>query len=171
MHELKISKARVGCLVGKKGDVKRDIERRTGTKVKIGSDGDVEIYGDGFGEYICEKVIKAIGRGFNPEVALTLVRERYGLEVIDIKRFCGGNKKKCIRIKARLIGTRGKARRVMERLTGCDICIYGNTVSLIGEHDRLMVAFRGVEKLLQGSPHGNVYGYLEREMKRLRSRV
>ena len=73
-----------------------------------------------------------------------------------------------MRIKSRLIGKNGKARRVIERLTRCDICIYGKTVSLIGEFGELDVAFRGVEKILVGSPHGNVYSFLEKEMRKLR---
>ena len=76
-----------------------------------------------------------------------------------------------MRIKSRLIGSGGKAREIIERLTSCNLCIYGKTVSIIGEFDKLNIAFRGVEKLLLGSPHGNVYGFLEREMKKLKKTV
>ncbi|MEK6922944.1 MAG: KH domain-containing protein [Nanoarchaeota archaeon] len=168
MHELKIPKGRVGCLIGKNGETKKVIERSTKTKIKVTTEGDLEIFGDGFGEYLCEKVVKAVGRGFNPDLALNLVRDGYGLEIIDIGKFSGGNKKKFMRIKARLIGKRGKARMVIERLTECHVSVYGKTVSIIGELDKLHIAFRGMEKLMHGSPHGNVYVYLEREMAKLR---
>ena len=168
MYEVKIPKVRVGCLIGKNGVVKKLIERSTKTKLKISSDGDVEIYGEGFGGFVCEKIVKAIGRGFNPDIALQLVRDDYGMEIIELKQIAGRNKNKFFRIKARVIGARGKSRHVIEQLTDCSLSVYGKTVALIGEHDKLNVAFRGVEKLLHGSPHGPVYAYLEREMKKLK---
>lgn len=171
MHELKIPKLRVACLIGKKGETKRIIERSTKTKVKISSEGDVEIEGESYGEYICEKIVKAVGRGFNPDIALNLVREGYGLEIIDIKDYVGKSKNKLIRLKARLIGSEGKARKIIERLTDCSLCVYGKTISIIGEVEKLNIALRGIQKLLQGSMHGNVFAFLEREMKKLKKDV
>ncbi len=167
MYVLKITKARVACLIGKNGQTKKLIEKRTNTCLRVSKEGDVEIQGEGYEAYVCEKVIKAIGRGFNPLIAMNLTRDDYALEIIDIKDFSGNSKKKFVRLKSRLIGTKGKARRVIEKMTGCNLCIYGKTVSIIGEYSRLNVAYIGVQKLISGSPHGNVYGYLEREMKKL----
>lgn len=168
MYEIKIPKLRVGCLVGKKGETKKLIERSTKTKIKVSSEGDVEISGDSFGAYVCEKVVRAVGRGFNPNIAMNLVREDYGFEVLDINDYTGRNKNNLFRIRARLIGTRGKARRVIEKITECNICVYGKTVSVIGEVNKLNIAFRGIQKLLQGSIHSNVYGFLEKEVAKLR---
>ncbi len=167
-YELKIPKLRVGCLIGKKGEVKRIIERSTKTKIKITSEGDVEIYGESLDGFICENIVKAIGRGFNPHIALNLIHDDYGMEIIDLRHIVGNNRKKLKRVKSRLIGTRGKARDIIEKLTQCYVSIYGRTVSIIGVHEKLSVAFRGIEKLLHGSPHGFVYAYLGREMKKLR---
>ena len=167
MYALKIPKARVACLIGKNGNDKRLIERNTETRIVVSSEGDVEIFGEGLNGYLCEKIVKAIGRGFRPDVAMELIQDDYGLEIIDIKPYCGDSRKKMTRITGRLIGSNGKARRIIEKLTGCSIRVYGKTVSIIGESERIGIAFHGIEKLLQGSPHGNVYGYLEREMKRL----
>ena len=168
MHEIKIPKQRVGCLIGKNGVDKKIIERSTKAKIKVNVEGEVEIDGDSLGEYVCAKIVKAIGRGFTPEIALRLVNDAYGLEVIDIKSHCAGSQKKITRIKSRLIGSGGKARKVIEKITGCDVRVYGKTISLIGELDKLSVALRGVEKLLSGSPHGPVYAFLEREIKKLK---
>ena len=154
-----------------KGETKQIIERSTSTLLKISSEGDVEIVGEGYEAFICEKIIRAIGRGFNPYTALRLLHEDCSLIVIDLKDFSGKSKNKLLRIKSRLIGKRGKARRVIERLTDCSLCVYGKTVALIGEFNELDIAFRGVEKLILGSPHGNVYGYLEREMRKLKSSI
>ena len=168
MYEIKIPKARVACLIGRKGVTKKVIENSTKTKLRISKEGDVEIYGDGYDGYICEKIVRAVGRGFNPIIALNLVQEDYSLVVLDIKDFTGKSKSKFMRIKSRLIGSKGKARKVIEKLTECSFCVYGKTASLIGEFDKLNVAFKGVEKLLMGSPHGNVYSFLEREMRKIR---
>ena len=168
MYLLKIPKSRVGCLIGKKGITKRLIEKNTKSSIRVNKEGEVEINGEGYEGYICEKIVKAIGRGFNPEVALNLMQENYGFEVIDIRDYSGKSKKKFYRIKSRLIGEGGRSRRVIERLTNCNICIFGKTASLIGEFENLSIALKGVEKLLRGSPHGSVYGFLEREIKKVR---
>ena len=169
VYELRIPKARVGSLIAKKGKDKTILEKHTNTSIKVSAEGEVEITGEGLGGYLCGEIVKAIGRGFNPQVALQLLEDNYGLEIIDLKSYAGNNKKKLTRIKSRIIGIKGKAWKVIERLTECDMSVYGNTVSLLGNHEKLYIAFRGVEKLLMGSPHGNVYGFLEREMKKLRT--
>ncbi len=168
MYELRIPRARVACLIGKKGETKRLIERSTKTRLRVSSEGDVQIDGEGYNGYICETVVKAVGRGFNPLVALQLLQENYALEIIEIKDVAGNKPHKLTRIRSRLIGERGKARRIIERLTRCHVCVYGKTVSIIGEYEPLNVAFRGLQKLLHGSPHGHVYGFLEREMRKVR---
>lgn len=168
MYELKIPKGRIACLIGKNGITKKAIEKTMNVKLKIYNEGDVEIYGEGYNGYVCEKIVKAISRGFNPNIALSLTNDDYALEIINIKDYSGNSKKKFIRIKSRLIGKNGKARKVVEILTGCYVCIYGKTISLIGEYEKLDVAYRGIDKLLNGSTHGKVYAFLEREMKKLR---
>ena len=168
MHELKIPKSRVGCLVGTKGEMKRIVERSTNTKLRIHSEGDVEISGDSYGEYVCEKIVRAVGRGFNPHVALNLISDNYSFEMLEIKDYSGTSKKKLMRLKSRLIGTKGKARRVIEGLTGCHISIYGKTVSIIGKLEELPVAFKAVKKILNGSNHGTVYAFINSEMKSIK---
>lgn len=168
MHELKIHKDRVACLIGKKGETKKVIEKVTNTKLIISREGEVEIRGEGYDEYICEKIVKAIGRGFNPKVAINLTNDGYAFEIINLRDISGKNEKKLSRIKSRLIGTRGKTWKTIERLTRCDISVYGKTVGIIGEFERLNIASKGIDKLINGSPQGNVYGFLEREMKKLK---
>lgn len=167
MFELKIPRSRVAVLIGKKGETKRLIQRNTKCKLEISEEGDVIIHGDSVDGFICENIVKAVGRGFNPLIALNLINDEYLLEIINIKDFTKGSEKKFIRIKSRLIGTRGKARKVIERLTNCNMVIYGKTVSLIGKIEIIGIARKGVEKLLNGSPHGNVYGFIEREIRKL----
>ena len=62
-----------------------------------------------------------------------------------------------IRIRSRLIGTGGKAKRNVERLTNTRITIYGKTISIIGNYEDIDRAREAIGKLMSGSPHGNVY--------------
>lgn len=167
MHELKIPKDRVGCLVGVKGKVKKEIEKLLKINLNISKEGDVEVFGESLGEYNAELVVRAIGRGFNPKIALFLINENFYLKVIKISDIVGKSKKKLIRVKARLIGSTGKARRHLERLTDTNIVVYGKTVSIIGKHGDVDIARRGIEKLLNGAPHSNVYKYIIDEKKRV----
>lgn len=161
MQELIIPKRRVGVLIGIKGKTKKKIEKLTKTRLCISKEGDVEISGESMDCFICEKIVKAIGRGFNPEIALKLIDENYVFEMVNIIDFSGKSKKKLMRIKSRLIGTGGKARKTIERLTNTNISIYGKTVSIIGKYEDVVEAKEGAEYLLEGAPHGNVYKFLE----------
>jgi len=167
-YEIKIPKDRVAVLIGKKGEIKRRIERSTKTKLTIDSkEGNVTINGeDSFSAYNTQIIIKAIGRGFNPDIALLLKRDAYALEIIDITEIVGKSKKKMHRVKARLIGTEGKAWKTIERLTGCFLSVYGKTVGIVGSPEGVALARQAVEDLLGGSPHGNVYKYLQEQKKK-----
>lgn len=170
-YELRIPKDRVAVLIGKKGSTKKLIEKKTKTKLKISASGDVVLKGeDNIALFVTQNIIKAIGRGFNPDIALTLLDENNLLEIIQIKDFTGKSKKKFTRIKARLIGTKGKAKRTMEQITNTTISIYGKIVSIIGPVENVGLAKRAIEKLLQGAPHAHVYKFIEaqkRDMKKL----
>jgi ribosomal RNA assembly protein len=167
--ELKIPRVRVGVLIGKKGSIKKLIEQKTKTKLEINEEGDVIISSnDSLDIFITTTIIKAIGRGFNPDIALMLLNENYCLEIIEIKDFCGKSKKHFIRAKARIIGTEGKAKRIIEQLTKTEISIYGKTISIIGEFSTALLAKQAIEKLLQGSKHGNVYKFLEMQKSHAR---
>jgi len=157
MDELKIPEDRVACLIGKTGITKRLIEKKTKCKLEISSEGDVIIEGEALDSYLCQSIVKGVGRGFNPSIALKLLREDYVLVVISISDFCGKSKKDLIRVRARLIGEQGKVRVMLERLGEVDIVIYGKTVSIIGNINEVVIAKQALENLIRGSKHGNVY--------------
>ena len=172
-YEIKIPKNRVAVLIGKKGFVKRNIQRLTNTRLVIDSkEGDVTIESeDSFAAYNTQSIIRAIGRGFNPNIALMLINEDYSLEVLDITEFTGKSDRKIKRIKARIIGTKGKAWKMIERLTGCYLSVYGKTVSIIGPVDNVVLARQAVEDLLKGAPHANVYKYVQDKKRLMRQGV
>ena len=174
MRSIRIPADRVGTLIGKKGETKRLIQKISGVKLEVDAEegeviinDDVELEDPVMGLKVLE-VIKAVGRGFNPEKAMRLFDDDEYLELVDLSDFVGDRKNQITRIRGRLIGKDGKTRRIIEELTGCDMVIYGNTVGLIGNSITLPVAKHAVELILQGSEHATVYHYLESQRPRLR---
>ncbi len=164
MNELKIPKERIAVLIGKKGQDKKNIEKITNTKIKVSKEGDVEITADdNFNIFLTSNIIKAIARGFNPEVALTLLNEDNYLEIINMQEEIGKSKKKLIRMKARVIGTNGKAKYMVEKMTNTNISVYGKTIAIIGKSENVLIAKQALQKILQGSMHGNVYKFVENQ--------
>lgn len=166
MEQLKIPKERIACLIGSKGKDKFLIEEKTNTKITVNSEeGDVIIEGESLDCFNCKKIVKAIARGFNPKKALLLLDESHYFELIDIEDYAR-SKNDLIRIKSRLIGAQGKAWKLIERLTNTYISVYGKTVGIIGLQEEVDLAKRAIINLLQGSKHGNVYAYIERNKKK-----
>lgn len=169
MEILKIPKERIGALVGKNGEVKRNIEK-SGAKVLIDSEnGEVTIKrggADPLTELKVLNIVKAVGRGFSPENALKLFNDEYYFEIVNIKDYAK-MQKHIMRLKSRVIGSKGKTRRIIEELSGAKISVYGNTVSIIGDVGSVDVALKAVDMLLTGSEHSAVYRYLERTRKKM----
>lgn len=168
-YEFKIPKQRIAVLVGKKGEIKKRIEELTETKIKIDSrEGDIFITGkDNLKLYSCQTIIKAIGRGFNPEKAQLLLKTDYAFEIINIADY-SKTQADIIRLKGRVIGKEGKSRRIIEDLTGCYISVYGKTISVIGLAEETALGVRAIEKLLKGSPHQKIYAWLENKKSEFR---
>ncbi len=167
IYELTIPKKRVAVLIGKKGSTKRKIEKITSTKLTIDSElGFVTIKGeDSLKAYQTKSVIEAIGRGFNPNISLSLLNENICFEIIPIQNFAGKSKNNLIRVKSRIIGTRGKCRKTIEAITNTEISIYGKTVSIIGELQNVLIAKKAIEDILAGAPHAPVYKTISYQLK------
>ena len=170
-YQIKIPKDRVAVLIGKKGEVKKQIEEATGIAMDIDSnEGDVNvIVEDALMLYSTREIIKAIARGFNPEIAILLLKQDYAFEIINLPDF--EKKSQFMRIKGRIIGAEGKTRRIIEEHTECFVSIYGKTVSLIGRADTIHIARKAVEMIIKGSPHSTVYTWLEKMKRQLKRRV
>ena len=169
-YDLKIPRERIAVLIGKDGKIKKDIEHQTKTKITVDSkEGDIFITGnDGLNIYNAKVVISAIGRGFNPEIAMLLLHTDYVLEMVNISEFSKKSKETLIRLKGRVIGKEGKSRKLIEELSECHISIYGKTVSIIGSAESVGIARQAIESLLMGSPHANVYKFLEKKRREIK---
>jgi ribosomal RNA assembly protein len=170
-YELKIPKDRVAVLIGKKGETKNHIEAITKTKLDIDSkEGEVSIKGkDALGMYAAKEIVKAIARGFNPEIAQLLMKQDYSFEILDVADFAK-TKNDTKRLKGRVIGEKGKSRNTIEALTGVYISVYGKTICIIGELSSVGLARRAIESLLSGSPHANVYKWLEKQRRHIKKK-
>jgi ribosomal RNA assembly protein len=160
MQYLKIPQERVGALIGVGGAVRKEIEKRTGTAIKI-VEGDVAIEGEGLGSMTAKDVVLAIGRGFSPEVAFRLFREEHVLEIIPLTEIVS-SEKELARTKGRIIGTKGKTRAVIEGVTRTSVSVYGKSVAIIGKYDDVESAKEAVVMLARGTRHSSVYKFLEK---------
>jgi ribosomal RNA assembly protein len=167
-HTIKIPKDRIAVLIGVKGKDKKELEEWSSARIHVDSDeGDVVIFGkDALKLFELREIIQAIARGFSPETARLLLKSDYMLEIINLKDYGLDNPNKLARVKARVIGTGGKARRVIEELTSTQVCVYGKTIGIIGECGNVTTARRAVELLIKGSMHSTVYKWLEAQRRK-----
>ena len=169
-YELRIPKERIAVLIGPGGKVKKDIEGETHARLDIDSnEGDVLITGaDTLGMYSAREVVRAIGRGFNPTVAMLLFHNDYTLEILNLPDYLGKSKNKTIRLKGRVIGEGGKTRHLIEEHTETTLSVYGKTIAIIGKIENVRIAKKAIEDLLSGTPHAAVYRWLEKKRKDLK---
>jgi ribosomal RNA assembly protein len=165
-QSVKIPKDRVGVLIGKKGGVKAQVEERTGVRIFVDSEeGDVIVdYSKAQDPSVVLPVmdfVVAIGRGFSPEKAIMVLDDDWFLKVLDIREYVGKKAAHVARMRARVIGTKGKTRLLFEELTGVYMSVYGNTVAIIGDTLQIDIAQRALDMLLSGSEHSAVYKFLE----------
>jgi len=165
-YELKITKDRIAVLIGTKGETKNELERITSCRINVDSaEGDVMLTGkDAVMLFALREVIKAVARGFNPDIAKQLLKQDYILEIISLNDY-SKEKSHQLRLKGRVIGIEGKSRHTIEELTESYISVYGKTIAIIGKIELVSICKRAVQSLLAGSPHSNVYKWLERQRK------
>tara|TARA_Y100000780_G_scaffold82679_1_gene74698 strand:- start:3662 stop:4234 length:573 start_codon:yes stop_codon:yes gene_type:complete len=171
MHNVKIPRDRVGVLIGKKGKVKDKIEKSCGVKLEIDSEGgDVMISNatniEEMSPFKAVEIVTAIAKGFSPNRADRLLHEEVTLHVQDLKEFTSKSNNALERIKGRIIGLDGKARKVMEELSGAYISVYGHSVAMIGNSEEIRLVNEAVTMLAKGSTHKSVYNILQAARRR-----
>ena len=172
-YEVKIPKDRIAVLLGVKGSTKKELEKGLGIKINVNSKtGDVILEGDdSLNLHTGQSIIRAIGRGFNPKIAIDLIDENVAFETIDITEYAGTSEKGLIRARSRAIGAEGKARKYIEQLTDTHAIIYGKTIGIIGHYENVALTRKAFESLLGGARHSTVYAWLEKQRKRLKYKM
>ncbi len=171
---VKIPQDRVGVLIGPGGETKRMLAERAGIRLDIDTnDNEVGIHNEAEGVdpvmfLKIQDIVRAIGRGFSPEHAMKLFSDDFYLEMLDFHDYVGKDKSHVRRVTARLIGSEGKTRRIIEEQTGCNLAIYGHTVAIIGDLDNISAAKQAVDMILSGAEHASVYRFLENQRRRSR---
>ena len=172
----RVPKDRIAVLIGAKGATRRELEQAAGCKsIQIDSaTGDIEVEWSGVGDYDPVKalklpdVIKAVGRGMAPNRAIQLLQDDWFFEMVDLRDHVGKRSNQQRRIRARIIGSEGKIRKMIEQHTNTEISIYKSTVVLVGDGAGLSSARQAIEMLASGSEHGTVIKHLERERRKSR---
>lgn len=171
-HTLKIPKDRIGAIIGRRGKVKLQIEKRCGVAIEIDSEsGDATITGTKPAEQMeafrAVEVITAISRGFSPERAFRLFEDDEILfQQVDLHDYAGRSPNALERIKGRIIGEGGKARRMIEELSGAHVSVYGHMVGVIGSFHEVKLATDSIAMLAKGSMHKTVYNMLQEARRR-----
>ncbi len=165
-EHIRVPLERIAVIVGPKGSIKELIEEKSTATLNIDSDGgNVEIRDtkDALKGMRAREVIHAIARGFSPEKALMLFDdEDLMFETMDLSNIAR-TEKDLERVRGRIIGSGGKTRDLFENLTNTNISVYGKTVSLIGYPEQNAVARKGIDMLLEGAAHEQVYRFLEKK--------
>ncbi|HJK83251.1 MAG TPA: KH domain-containing protein, partial [Methanocorpusculum sp.] len=116
-QEVKIPNDRIGAIIGKHGDTRKNLEKLLNVTLEVDSrDGLVTITNeeDALAEIRSMEIIKAIGRGFSPERSQKLLEDDdMVLDLIDISDDAD-TPQKLSRIRGRIIGRDGKAREQIE---------------------------------------------------------
>ena len=143
------------------------IEEEFSVKIIIDNDkGEVTIIpgnNTSFDQLIKAKnIIEAISYGFDYNDAQNLRSDDYTLEIIDLKDYVDKDKANHIsRIKARIIGEDGRAKRVLQELTDTNIVIGDRYIAILGLYDNVKIAREALEMLIHGRQHATVYRWIQ----------
>ncbi|MBC5793450.1 MAG: RNA-processing protein [Nanohaloarchaea archaeon] len=166
MREVRIPEERVAILIGEGGETKEDIEDMTSCDIEV-RDNLATIDGEALDEMDAVNVVKAIGRGFNPDKALKLVEKDKILHLMDIKDYAETQNSQ-ERLKGRVIGRDGETRRHLEKEGNVEISVYGKTVGIIGVAQNIQIVSEVINQLLNGRSHSSAYNYLEKNQSKIK---
>lgn len=159
MEVLKIPHERIKILLGENGATKKELEKKCKVTLIIGHEGEVQVEGETADVYFAKDVVKAIGRGFQPQDALKLITENYVFFLFDLKEHLPTDKA-ITRIKGRVIGKDGRMKTEIEAATESVISVFGSTIGIITKIDSMEFAKNAVLKIINGAEHSSVYSYL-----------
>ena len=145
-------------------DVRKNL-KELGEKLKVKinlSKNQVTFKGDTLNEFDASRVFEAIAFGFSVKKALLLKNDDYVFRIVKIK---GHTRRNLVDIKARLIGKKGKTKRVFSDTSGCELMISEAEVGIIGSSEDVQNVETAVITLIKGSKQTNMYRFLEKKNK------
>ncbi|ADN51351.1 KH domain-containing protein [Vulcanisaeta distributa] len=148
-------------------DSVKAIEEEFGVKIIVDNDrGEVTIIpgnNTNFDQLMKAKnIIEAISYGFDYNDAQNLRSDDYTLEIIDLRDYIDKDKSNHIsRIKARIIGEDGRAKRVLQELTDTNIVVGDKYIAILGPYENVKVAREAIEMLIRGRQHATVYRWIQ----------
>lgn len=166
MEVIRIPEERVGVFLAKNGEIKKRLEKLTKSKININKEGEIEIVGESIAEFFLKDIIKAIGRGFSPKDSEKLMKEDYCLEIINLKEICR-NEKDLHRVKARIIGEKGKMKKEIEYATDSKISVCGWTIGIIAPFETMHYAKKAINKIIKGAFLNTVFNDLAKYKKEI----
>jgi ribosomal RNA assembly protein len=145
------------------------LRERLNCKIEL-SENELTIDGEAYDEYNAKNVLSAFGHGFDLDKAYKLLNEDYFLQLINLKDSFR-SKDQLMRVKARIIGTEGRAKEYIESVSGADIAVFGSSISIIGKIDELKVAEAAIRILIGGGTHKTAYKIMEKERTKINGEI
>ncbi len=137
-----------------------DLRAKLKCKISIEDGNEVVLDGEPYDEYNARMVVQAFGRGFDVQKAYKLLTDNYFFKSVDLKPLFH-TREQIHRVEARIIGREGKTKEYIEAVSGVDMEIFGNTVSMIGTTEQIRVADAAMQVLLGGGTHKKAYRVME----------
>ncbi len=165
---LRVNKDRVGVIIGSRGSQKRFIEKTFKVKITFGESLiKIESSDNESDPLTAISYIRALALGFSPYSASDLIDGGATMIELNLRDYIT-TKNSLVRIRSRLIGTKGSARKKIEQLTETHISIYGDHVSIIGKPDNAKLSADAAKDLIMGARHASVFARLEKYRSTMR---
>jgi KH domain-containing protein len=111
-------------------------------------------------EFIAEKVIDSLNFGFPFTIAIAIKENDLEFEILNIKDYTAQSNLE--RIRARIIGAKGKTLKTLTQLADCHFEIKDNRLGIIGNPENIKKAQEAAISIIKGSKQSNVYKFLEK---------
>lgn len=116
-----------------------------------------------------KQAIEALSLGFSLDDILMLSDDNIFFERIDLTEIYR-NRRDLKRIKARIIGSEGKIKLLIEEITGAKIAIGEKEVGIIGDYEQVKTAREAIELIIEGKSHRTLNNFLRMESRKLKRR-
>ncbi len=164
---VRVPSDRIGALLGKGGKTKKWLEETFKIRLIVDSntgEATIESLTDTLETDTLKaiEVVNAIARGFSQGRAARLKLDDTILSIMDLRSYQGKSSNSLTRVRGRIIGESGRARRVIEELTRAEVSVYGHTIAIIGRIDEVKLAEDALDILASGGPHRVAYQLLQK---------